>query len=94
MTVSPSTSALVAVAVSVSFVPGELVFRATVAVGAVLATVTGLEVTGAEFAEPSLAVTRTRIRSPRLPLPPFAVWDRSSVDEVAPVMSVPFLDHW
>ena len=60
----------------------------------VCATVTGAEVTGAEFELPSLAVTRTRIRSPRLPLPPFAVWDRSSVDEVAPVMSVPFLDHW
>ena len=91
MTVSESASARVAVAVSVSLVPGEAVFRLTVALGAVLVTVTGDEVTGAEFAEPSSAVTRTRIRSPRSPLPAVP---RFSVAEVAPAMSVPFFVHW
>ncbi len=59
--------------------------------GALLTTLTGLEVTGALVARPSEAVTRTRMASPLLPLPRTL---RSSVAAVAPAMSVPFFDHW
>ena len=50
-----------------------------------------LEVTGALVALTSATVARTRIRSPLSPLP--AV-ERSSVELVAPAMSVPLRDHW
>ena len=86
MTESSSASSVVAVAVSVAFVPGEWSSSDTVAVGAVFSTVTGAEVSGADVSEPSETVTRTRIASPRSPLPA----DRSRVAPVAPPMSVPF----
>ncbi len=86
-----SRSLFVAFAVSVAFVFGEWLSRATVAVGAVFCTVTGEEVMGEESSDPSFAVTRTRIRSPRSPLPAVP---RFSVDEVAPPMSEPFFVHW
>ena len=59
--------------------------------GAVLSTVTGSEVTGALVALASETVTRTRIASPRSPLPAVA---RFSVALVAPPMSVPLRVHW
>ena len=59
--------------------------------GALLTTVTGSAVTGSLFAKPSLTVTRTRIRSPRSPLPAVA---RFSVELVAPAMSSPLRVHW
>ena len=64
--------------------------NATVALGAVLPTVTGEDVTGDEFAVPSLAVTRRRIRSPLSPRP---ATDMSRTAAVAPAMSVPFRVH-
>ncbi len=54
-------------------------------------TVTGLEVTARSWRVPSETVTRTRIRSPRSPLPAVA---RLSVAPVAPLMSVPLRVHW
>ena len=87
---SPSASLWVAVAVTIALVSGEAGARPTVALGAELAIVTGLEVTAGLVAAPSLTVTRTRIRSPRLPLlAPL----RSSVEPVAPAMSVPLRVH-
>ena len=80
-----------AVAVTVALVAGLAGASPTVAAGAVLATVTGLEVSGALVAVPSLTVTRTRIRSPLSPLPAVA---RLSVLPVAPLMSVPLRVHW
>ena len=72
-------------------VSGELGASATVATGAVLATVTGLEVTGVLLTVPSLTVAMTRMRSPRSPLPAVA---RLSVELVAPAMFVPLRVHW
>jgi hypothetical protein len=63
----------------------------TVAVGAELATVVGLLVTGALVAMPSDTRTRTAIASPRSPLPAVA---RLRVALVAPLMSTPFFVHW
>ena len=59
--------------------------------GALLTTVTGAEVNGALLTVPSLTVTRTRIRSPRSPLPAVA---RLSVAPVAPRCRVPARVHW
>jgi hypothetical protein len=91
VTGSPSPSAFVAVAVSVWFVVGEAGESETVAVGSSPATVTGADVTGAEFPVPSLAVTRARTRSPSSPFPAVP---RFSVEPVAPEMSAPFFVHW
>ena len=91
MTGSPSASARVAVAVSVWLVVGPAGLSPTVAVGAELATVAGEDVTGLLESRPSDAVARTRIWSPRSPLPAVA---RLSVEAVAPAMSTPFFVHW
>ena len=65
--------------------------RLVLKTGALLTTVTGLEVTGALSAVPSLTVAMTRMRSPRSPLPAVA---RLSVELVAPAMFVPLRVHW
>ena len=91
MTVSPSRSLLVAVAVITSLEPGVVSSIDTDATGIVLSTVTGEDVTGALSSRPSLATTRTRIASPLPPLPAVAMF---SVAPVAPEMSTLFFDHW
>ena len=91
MTVSPSASLLVAVAVSVSFVPAGSGESATVAAGREFWTVTAAEESGAEPVLPSFATTSTVTSSPRSPLP---AWERSRVAPVAPGMSLPSSRHW
>ncbi len=91
VTVSPSRSVFVAVAVSVAFVLGVWSLSATVALGAVFRMVTGDEVSGTEVSEASETVTRTRIRSPLSPFPAVA---RFRVGVVAPAISIPFFVHW
>ena len=90
MTVSPSVSAFVAVAVSVAVVEGAAGASVTVALGAVFAIVTAVDVDGVELAVPSFPVTRTEIVSAFEPLP---VTERLSVAAVSPARSTPFLRH-
>src|SRR5215210_1158859 len=90
-TSAASRSVFVAVAVSVPSVPTGFGDSDTVAVGAVLPTVTASAVTGPLVRAPSDAVTRTAMLSP---LSPFPAGARLSVDVVAPAMSTPFFVHW
>ena len=90
-TVSPSMSARVAVAVRISLSCGLFLFSETVAVGAVFAMVTALEVSGLPSRDPSLPRTRRLIWSPLFPL---LAPDRFRVALVAPLMFEPFLSHW
>ena len=86
MTVSPSASDFVVAAVSVSLVCGLADESATVAAGAVFATV-AVSVAAAPLTVPSFGVTVTETASPWSPWP--AV-ERSKIGPVAPATTVPF----
>ena len=91
--VSTSSSASVALASSDGVSPSVFArsWKSVLMTGPLLATVCGVEVTGALVAAPSLTVARTRMTSPRSPLP---ACERSSVALVAPAMSLPLSVHW
>jgi len=88
---SASGSATVAVAVRTSSVFGAPLESATVAEGALSATVTVGEESGAPAPPASEPVTVRPIESPRSPLPTPA---RSSVGPVSPSSAVPLRVHW